>query len=51
VIAPSWRIAPDGPRFERGAPLLGEHNDLVYRDILGLPPERINDLIARRIID
>lgn len=51
VIAPSWRIQPDGPRFERGAPLLGEHNDLVYRDILGLPPERIDDLIARRIID
>lgn len=51
IIGPSWRISPDGPSVERGAPLLGEHNDYVYREILGLPQERLDDLIARKIID
>ncbi len=51
IIGPSWRISPDGPKVERGAPLLGEHNDYVYREILGLPQERLDDLIARKVID
>lgn len=51
IIGPSWRISPDGPRVERGAPLLGEHNDYVYREILGLPKEQLDDLIARKIVD
>jgi len=51
IIGPSWRISPDGPVVERGAPLLGEHNDYVYRDILGLSEEKLNDLIARKVID
>jgi len=51
IIGPSWRISPDGPKVERGAPLLGEHNDYVYREILGLPQEQMDDLIARKVID
>jgi crotonobetainyl-CoA:carnitine CoA-transferase CaiB-like acyl-CoA transferase len=51
IIGPSWRITPDGPKVERGAPLLGEHNAYVYREILGLPQERLDDLIARKIVD
>jgi crotonobetainyl-CoA:carnitine CoA-transferase CaiB-like acyl-CoA transferase len=51
IIGPSWRITPDGPKVERGAPLLGEHNDYVYREILGLTQERLDDLIARKVID
>jgi crotonobetainyl-CoA:carnitine CoA-transferase CaiB-like acyl-CoA transferase len=51
IIGPSWRISPDGPKVERGAPLLGEHNDYVYREVLGLPKEQLDDLIARKIVD
>ena len=51
IIGPSWRITPDGPNVERGAPLLGEHNDYVYRDILGLPQDQLDDLIARKVVD
>jgi crotonobetainyl-CoA:carnitine CoA-transferase CaiB-like acyl-CoA transferase len=51
IIGPSWRITPDGPKVERGAPLLGEHNDYVYREILGLTQERLDDLIARKVVD
>jgi crotonobetainyl-CoA:carnitine CoA-transferase CaiB-like acyl-CoA transferase len=51
IIGPSWRMSPDPAAVERGAPLLGEHNDYVYREILGLPQERLDDLIARKIVD
>lgn len=51
IIGPSWRMTPDEAMIERGAPLLGEHNDYVYREILGLPQDRMDDLIARKVID
>ena len=51
IIGPSWRMEPDAAKVETGAPLLGEHNDYVYRDILGLPQERLDDLMARKIVD
>jgi len=51
IIGPSWRMKPDQAMIERGAPLLGEHNDYVYKEILGLPQERLDDLIARKIVD
>ncbi len=51
IIGPSWRMEPDMATVERGAPLLGEHNDYVYREILGLPQERLDDLIARKVVD
>ena len=35
--ATDWRI-------ERGAPLLGQHNDYVYGELLGLRPEEIGEL-------
>lgn len=51
IIGPSWRMAPDAAKVERGAPLLGEDNEYVYREILGLPQARLDDLIARKVID
>ncbi len=50
VIGPSWRMKPDEAPIERGAPQLGEHNDYVYRELLGLSAEELADLIARKII-
>jgi crotonobetainyl-CoA:carnitine CoA-transferase CaiB-like acyl-CoA transferase len=51
IIGPAWRMEPDAAKVETGAPLLGEHNDYVYREILGLPQDRVDDLIARKVID
>lgn len=51
IIGPSWRMAPDAARVERGAPLLGEHNAYVYQDLLGLRDDEMNDLVARKVID
>ncbi len=36
VVGPSWRIEPDGAALERGAPTLGQDDDYVYRELLGL---------------
>jgi crotonobetainyl-CoA:carnitine CoA-transferase CaiB-like acyl-CoA transferase len=44
-------MEPDMARVERGAPLLGEHNDYVYRELLGLTQEQLDDLIARKVVD
>ena len=41
--ATDWRIAEP-------APLLGQHNDVVYGTVLGLSPSEIDDLRAERII-
>ena len=51
IIGPSWRISPEGPEVKHGAPLLGEHNDYVYREVLGLGEDQVADLIARKVID
>jgi crotonobetainyl-CoA:carnitine CoA-transferase CaiB-like acyl-CoA transferase len=36
IIGPSWRLSRDAPSIARGSPLLGEHNDYVFGEILGL---------------
>lgn len=36
--------------FENGAPLLGQDNGAVYRDLLGLSEDRIKELKTRRVI-
>ncbi len=51
IIGPPWRMTPDEAQIERGAPLLGEHNDYVYGELLGLPPGDIAELIERKVID
>ena len=51
IIGPSWRMEPDMAKVERGAPLLGEHNDYVYREVLGLSQERLEDLVARKVVE
>lgn len=46
VVGPSWRIEPDGAELTRGAPMLGEHDDYVYRELLGLDGAEVEALKA-----
>jgi crotonobetainyl-CoA:carnitine CoA-transferase CaiB-like acyl-CoA transferase len=50
VVGASWRFAPDGITPHRGAPLLGEHDDYVYRELLGLPEAEYERLKANGAI-
>jgi crotonobetainyl-CoA:carnitine CoA-transferase CaiB-like acyl-CoA transferase len=36
IIGPSWRMARDPAAIARGSPRLGEHNDYVFGQIIGL---------------
>ncbi len=38
------------PPMTRAAPLLGGDNDYVFRTILGLSPERVDDLVKRQVL-
>ena len=44
-------MTPDMAKVERGAPLLGEHNDYVYRELLGLGADELENLKARKVVD
>jgi formyl-CoA transferase len=47
-VVPKLSATPGGIRAP--SPALGEHNDAVYLDLLGLPPERYAALKATRVI-
>jgi crotonobetainyl-CoA:carnitine CoA-transferase CaiB-like acyl-CoA transferase len=44
VVGPPWRFSGDEVSVRRAAPLIGEHNDYVLRDLLHLSPEEIERL-------
>ena len=39
-----WHFSDFSPQIERCGPLMGQHNDLVLGDLLGLSAEEIADL-------
>ena len=44
------RLSETDWRLERGGPCLGEHNDYVYGEILGLAPAEIASLREEGVI-
>ncbi|MDD5289340.1 MAG: CoA transferase, partial [Dehalococcoidales bacterium] len=44
-----WKMSASQPKFEP-APLLGEHNDYVFRELLGMSDDEIAELIINEII-
>jgi crotonobetainyl-CoA:carnitine CoA-transferase CaiB-like acyl-CoA transferase len=51
ILGAPWKMARDGFEISRAAPLLGEHNDYVYREVLGLSQEDCDRLVREGIID
>lgn len=45
-----WRFSDFSPRIERCGPSLGEHNDYVFGELLGLPAAEIAELKASGVI-
>jgi len=50
VAAPPWKLSATPADIYRHGPLLGEHNQYVFDDLLGMPSAEIDRLIAEKII-
>ena len=50
VISPPWRLSETPARIRRHAPLLGEHNHLVFEQLLGMSPDHIEKLEEEQVI-
>ena len=46
-----WRLSDTPGRIRRPAPLLGEHNQYVFGELLGLPDAEIQRLVQSGAID
>lgn len=45
-----FRLSNVAPTPPRRAPLLGEHNDVVFQDIVGMTEDEVNDLIVEGVL-
>jgi len=50
VFGPPWRLSETPARVERSAPLIGEHNEYVFGDLLGMSTAEMQRLVEAEII-
>jgi crotonobetainyl-CoA:carnitine CoA-transferase CaiB-like acyl-CoA transferase len=50
IVGAPWRMSATPASIHRAAPLLGEHNDYVLGELLGLSSEERRRLIADKIV-
>lgn len=50
VVGPPWRFSRTPADLERWTPQLGEHNNYVFGELLGLSKARIEELVAAKVI-
>ncbi|WP_250518392.1 CoA transferase [Caballeronia sp. ATUFL_M1_KS5A] len=50
TITPPWRLSETPATFHTTAPLLGEHNDYVFTQLLKLPEAKIARLMEEKVI-
>jgi crotonobetainyl-CoA:carnitine CoA-transferase CaiB-like acyl-CoA transferase len=50
VVGPPWRFSRTPVRLERWTPKLGEHNEYVFGDLLGLSRAEIANLVDTKVI-
>ena len=50
VVRAPWRFSNDGVGIRNPAPLLGQHNDYVLGEVLGLPRDEIERLVAKEVL-
>ena len=51
MVGAPWRMSQAQASISNGAPDLGQHNEYVYCDLLGLSPEELQQLIAEGVVD
>ena len=50
VIAPPWRLSETPAQINRHAPLIGEHNEYVFGELLGMSARKIERLKQEKVI-
>jgi benzylsuccinate CoA-transferase BbsF subunit len=50
VVAPPWKFSGTPARTPRAAPLLGEHNQYVLGELLGMSQQEIDELIKEQVV-
>lgn len=50
VVGPPWRFSRTPAKLERWTPKLGEHNQYVFGELLGLSAGEIEELVASKVI-
>jgi benzylsuccinate CoA-transferase BbsF subunit len=50
ALNPPWKMSLTPPKIYRHGPLLGEHNDYVFGELLGMSDEEIQKLKEERVI-
>lgn len=50
VMTPPWKLSETPARIERPGPLMGEHNEYVFGELLGMPKREIAQLIEEKVI-
>jgi crotonobetainyl-CoA:carnitine CoA-transferase CaiB-like acyl-CoA transferase len=50
IVGAPWRMSATPPAIGRAAPILGEQNDYVLGELLGLSAEQRQRLVAERVI-
>jgi crotonobetainyl-CoA:carnitine CoA-transferase CaiB-like acyl-CoA transferase len=50
IVGPPWRLSVTPPSIECAAPLLGEHNDYVLGELLGLSVQQRQQLVDDKIV-
>ena len=50
VLNPPWKLSETPARVEKASPLLGEHNEYVFGELLGMPRQEITRLIDEQVI-
>jgi benzylsuccinate CoA-transferase BbsF subunit len=50
VVAPPWKLSETPAEITRPSPLMGEHNQHVFGDLLGMSESEIQDLVREKVI-
>ena len=50
VVGPPWRLSATPARIHHSSPLLGEHNQYVLGEILGMSQDEIDQLVEEEVV-
>jgi benzylsuccinate CoA-transferase BbsF subunit len=50
VFNPPWKLSATPARIERASPMLGQHNEYVFGELLGMSKQEITRLIEDKVI-